>query len=633
MQPCASNVGPPIGFADGLASQLGNIAALAHPKMGDRAPADDFAVTPRRRGVVPRIVGVVHGQTSLPAVVEFVEGLPQNSKIGLELSLGAGIIRQFFGRRHEELLRGAATFFVHLAARAEQAGHSVVFIERPLSHHLPFQRRLLELASEANWSTRSNGLDVYGSIACSLLLRYWQTTYALASGWRSEVMERLIRREEWHSTDCVIVGRQHAFDLARIFHTHPERCFAENGSPGSLHRSFTERIAAFGAQNLLRAFRAGARILSSIRRDPHGDLDSAVGRFNSIVNFPAVPILGIHSYRQLSVELDGTGLNTLHCWEIYSRGALIFAEGIGPRVIWPRKRADLISEVAARLRVLPREIVWLEGLRARPHTPGILSLITCGISARHTDPEQPIATVISRNDVRTLFADAIPPHLSSWLGEGTEPDLSSADTTLSLDARAGRGIKLSRLSIGDGESMNPNSEQQANWRQPAPSPAPLDLPISGMGPVLQELRESQTNVSIASIAQALGIPEEDYRRCEQSLSDGGRKILFSQLVIVAALFELTPAGLLDRAVDYAKRKGVALEHYDRIKRAGTITETDAANLDEPLGGSEPTSGTGIGLTVSGAMKAIALRHRVDPDRDDLMEGIRSMRELLLFAAA
>lgn len=182
-------------------------------------------VVPAGQGL-PQIIGVEHDREGLLIAEKFVTSLPKGVKVGVEFDRW-----QILDKKIRNLLVGASRSFSAIAAAAERTGHDVIFIERR-SFQVPpnsaKQVRLLrDTAEEALAHQESPDMLV------AIARRLAELTAQLGSGrgcsifnatrtsaWRSELMARNIARVgNWSSSDVVIVGTAHAYNLARIFDT------------------------------------------------------------------------------------------------------------------------------------------------------------------------------------------------------------------------------------------------------------------------------------------------------------------------------------------------------------------------------------------------------------------------------
>lgn len=97
----------------------------------------------------------------------------------------------------------------------------------------------------------------------------------------------------------------------------------------------------------------------------------------------------------------------------------------------------------------------------------------------------------------------------------------------------------------------------------------FDLTIRGTGQVIERLRRQQTPpLTQEQLAEKVGCHKGDISRYESN-SIG---IPFSRLIKLAAAFGLTPEGLLEKCLDFARENGVPLDTYKRLKTTGERPE-------------------------------------------------------------
>lgn len=94
-------------------------------------------------------------------------------------------------------------------------------------------------------------------------------------------------------------------------------------------------------------------------------------------------------------------------------------------------------------------------------------------------------------------------------------------------------------------------------------PSTFDLTIRGTGAVIQQLRKAH-GLTQEQLGRMIGCLKSDIARYEGN-SVG---IPFSRLMRIAAAFSLTPYGLLQKCLEYAKDLNVPLNTYTRIVKAG-----------------------------------------------------------------
>lgn len=93
----------------------------------------------------------------------------------------------------------------------------------------------------------------------------------------------------------------------------------------------------------------------------------------------------------------------------------------------------------------------------------------------------------------------------------------------------------------------------------------FDLTIRGTGQVIERLRKSQHPIlTQEALAERVGCHKGDISRYESNQIG----VPFSRLVKLAEVFGLSPEGLLEKCLDFARDNGVPLNTYNRIKKAG-----------------------------------------------------------------
>lgn len=100
----------------------------------------------------------------------------------------------------------------------------------------------------------------------------------------------------------------------------------------------------------------------------------------------------------------------------------------------------------------------------------------------------------------------------------------------------------------------------------------FDLTIRGTGQVIERLRKSQHPIlTQETLAERVGCNKSDISRYESNQIG----VPFSRLVKLAEVFGLSPEGLLEKCLDFARDNGVPLNTYNRIKKAGELPPGDA----------------------------------------------------------
>lgn len=194
----------------------------------------------------PRVIGVNHRRhETLAEVEQHIAALPPGSTVALERDefdptnqrfvdienrvvhisrwiysgpKNADALAKF--EKHEQARREACSYFRKVAAIAQQHGHSIYWLERPLSRQMPnqveFQRQLAAL--EKKFSTTA---DLKPSEALRDLRAFLEgyiqhrNRFEMIQGlFRSRIMNRFLeRKKDWKPTDPAFMGAAHAIHL------------------------------------------------------------------------------------------------------------------------------------------------------------------------------------------------------------------------------------------------------------------------------------------------------------------------------------------------------------------------------------------------------------------------------------